>query len=355
MAHHIDFSKGSAAFTFDASEGEAWHKHGNPIPEADANDPAKIAKHAGAEYPVYTSRVLYKDSDGQIRELDNNNVVIRRDTQSGLGIVSDDSKTVQPVEYFEAFRDQLKKKDLKISSAGVLKGGRIVFCNARLSDDHDLVINKTDRIVRYVCIGGGYDGKLANFGYVSDFRTVCWNTLSANFSRADSENRMFRIGHLSTFDGRALTSALGLLGPELKARAEVFNTLAGYQAQRDAVAKIFADALRVDEADIGAIDKETGKHVLSAVMRNKLETLSKLYESGPGADLSSAKGTLWGALNAVTHYVDHLAATRDTMKDGKAASRFASANFGQGVRIKQRALESAMALAGIGAKVLQAA
>ena len=59
---------------------------------------------------------------------------------------------------------------------------------------------------------------------------------------------------------------------------------------------------------------------------------------GRGAELSSAKGTTWGLLNAVTEYVDH---ERRAMSDGH---RLDSAWFGQGAALKQRAFEHAIQL-----------
>lgn len=353
MAHEIDTSTGRPAFVFDADEGEAWHKLGVSIPAEIANDPAKIAEAAGASYRVSKAPVRFTAPDGSDVEVPNRFALFRHDTLRTLGIFGENYHEVQPVEYFEGFRDELAKNNLRISAAGVLKGGAIVFVNARLTADSDIVINKSDRTENYICLGGGYDGKLASFGFVSSMRTVCWNTLSANLSRAQTGKKLFRVLHNVKFDGRATAAALGLCGEELRARAEVFNSLAGYRVQAAKVAAYFCDVLEIDPADVNATTKE-GKPKLSALARGQLAALADAYAHGPGAQLSGTKGTMWGALNAVTFYVDHKRRTIDTAGDGKGASRFASAQFGDGARLKARALELAMARAGL-SRQLQAA
>lgn len=359
MSHEIDESLGKPAFTFDPKEGGAWHGLGNPIPEAIANDPRAICEAAGAGYTVHKATAHYvpgESGDMRTREVPNRVVLYRSDTGKALEVLSDNKyKIVQPVEYFEAFRDSLGKNNLRISSAGVLKGGRIVFVNAKFTDHGHNVLG-VDKVQSYVCLGGGYDGTLSSFGYLSDFRTVCWNTLSANIAQRSKEGGkgaaagkgFFRVPHSAAFSGKVLGAALGLAGKELAVRSGVFNSLAGYKMHKQAVAKFFGEVLEIDAEKLAAGD-------IGARTKNTLEALATAYLSGPGADLVSANGTAWGALNAVTHYVDHMAPTRDSYTDGTGAARFASAQFGNGAKIKERALRLAMAAAGIGGELLQAA
>jgi Domain of unknown function (DUF932) len=65
------------------------------------------------------------------------------------------------------------------------------------------------------------------------------------------------------------------------------------------------------------------------------EKVMELTENGIGADL--AKGTLWGAYNAVTELVDHY--RRPNADD---ASGLKSMWFGSGERTKKKAFEEAV-------------
>jgi hypothetical protein len=59
--------------------------------------------------------------------------------------------------------------------------------------------------------------------------------------------------------------------------------------------------------------------------------------SAPGQDLQSAKDTLWGVVNAVSYYVDHVRA-------GSAGERLSSAWFGAGSALKEKAWAKANTL-----------
>lgn len=357
MAHEIDETTGKPAFVFDAEEGGAWHGLGVAIPEEIAKDPRKIAELVGAAYNVKKAPAMFQREEmgGLLEPVPNRQVLYRDDTGAALEVLSDNRyKIVQPVEYFEAFRDSLTANNLRISSAGVLKGGRIVFVNAKFTEGGYDVLG-IDRTESYITMGGGYDGTMSSFGYLSDFRTVCWNTLSANLSKQGNAGRLFKVPHTAAFDGKILGAALGLAGKELAVRASVFNTLAGYKLHKGEVVKYFSDVMEIDHSKVGQVDSKSGKPLLSARLTNQLEALAEAYLQGPGATLASANGTLYGALNAVTHFVDHVASSRDSYADGNARSRFASAQFGNGALIKQRALKQAMEIAQISDESLKAA
>ncbi len=66
---------------------------------------------------------------------------------------------------------------------------------------------------------------------------------------------------------------------------------------------------------------EKGKFVPPAAR----EECMVLHETGKGSDM--ARGTLWGAYNAVTEYVDHHKEYR-----GEAEGRFASTMLGGGAQ-----------------------
>ena len=69
------------------------------------------------------------------------------------------------------------------------------------------------------------------------------------------------------------------------------------------------------------------------------QKVSNLYlGEGMGSDLSSASGTAWGLVNAMTEYVDHHRRARNQ------DNRLDSAWFGQGALLKQKAFHQALTL-----------
>jgi hypothetical protein len=67
------------------------------------------------------------------------------------------------------------------------------------------------------------------------------------------------------------------------------------------------------------------------------EAIFALFGSAPGQDFSSAKETLWGAVNAVTYYSNHV-------RSGAASDRLDSAWFGAGYALKEKAWAKANVL-----------
>lgn len=78
---------------------------------------------------------------------------------------------------------------------------------------------------------------------------------------------------------------------------------------------------------------------LSARAQRDHVLIMSLYQSAPGQELDTAKGTLWGAVNAVSYYVDHV-------RSGGAGDRLDSAWFGAGGALKDKAWGAACDLLG---------
>ncbi len=66
------------------------------------------------------------------------------------------------------------------------------------------------------------------------------------------------------------------------------------------------------------------------------QSMLSLFGSAPGQNFSSAKRTLWGAVNAVTYYADHVR--------GTSGARLDSAWFGAGSALKAKAWSKASAM-----------
>lgn len=346
MAHEIaKDAQGRDSFAFFGDRNEVWHGLGQEIPAGSTL--AQIQALAGADWTAEASPLMYRLPSGDVRVWDDQRVLLRSDTGDAIGVVSANRyNVVQPAEIFEFFRHEFEENKLSLDTAGVLKKGRIVFANAKLSDDYAIEVAGKDRTVPYLTLMTSYDGSTATIAYLTMLRTVCNNTLSANLSATDKAGRQWRTTHAQKFQPGMLKGAIGMLGEALKVQADVYNALAARKVSRDEASAYFCTLMDISPDDLNRIGKD-GKKVVSTRSENILKELAAAYVRGPGADLSTADGTAYGLLNAVTYYVDHKGQTRDTMGEGTGRSRAASAMVGAGASLKRKALEQAAALAGV--------
>jgi phage/plasmid-like protein (TIGR03299 family) len=313
-------------------------------PSIGKNAPA-ILDAIGANYKVEKVKIYTVDANDMADEIPNAMAQRRADNGRVLSLVSGNRyNVVQPVEYAEAALASLATVGLAIDRAWNLGGGRALLFGAKLPPEYTLVVGEGDITVNYLYVGGGYNKKLASFAFTQGERIACLNQLAVALARGSKDGRLFSVPHQTIFDGNVLAAALGLFGKELAVQSKVFNQLAGYRVTKDKVDQYFAKLLNI---------KDDSK--LSKITENKLQALTTTFHEGAGSNLKSARGTAYGLLNAITNFVDHQAATKDTDGDGAAKSRAFSATFGGGAVLKQKALRLAMQMADVDDSVLLAA
>lgn len=336
MAHQIQ----SAVFS--ALEGAGWTGLGQAIPESIAKDPRRIAELCNAMFKVDKRACYFKNTDGSYSAAVGRDVLVRSDNNKMLSVVSDNRYHVenrQPVDIFEAFRDELAANNMTISHAAVLRGGADIAVCASLPAEFDITVGKNDLVKSYITASTGYNGhgtKCTKGG----IRVVCANTLAAAIASAEAKDtiRTIRASTLLETDSIAqlISRVKGLVDDE----RNVYNGLLNTQMSSDDVARFFADVLEVNIQDMGKVGKN-GKQLVSTKTQNILTALSNAYGNSPGA--ATATGTAWGALNAVTYYATHEKTVRDTSESGADAARVASNMNGDAARMKVRALQLAAA------------
>jgi phage/plasmid-like protein (TIGR03299 family) len=334
MAHELDFTTGKAAIAFTGSREDIWHGLGQQIDPARARDIEYLRDIGGLAFDVIKAPMFYRHN-GDTITADNVCATVRSDNGALLGTVSDNKyNVVQPSQIVEFFKEFLDKNSLTISTLGALKGGRIIWALAELGKDYDFILPGDDVTKSYVRLQTSFDGTRSTSLTATTIRQVCANT--ERMIEHATTGKQYHTRHSAVFNAPALQAAFGLLGEQYQQTAEVWNTLAN-TAVTDAQARAYFVEL------LGLTDKKPEE--ISGKARNQLQTLASLYLTGPGSSLASSKGTAYGLLNAVTHYVDHRAATRSTNGESAALSRAASAWYGNGAATKEKARTLALALA----------
>jgi len=288
-----------------------WHNLGK---ELTPNSPIETwLEESGLGFTLATTPIFYKSSPDNVYAMDKfsgKRVILRTDTHQALGIVSDRYKIVQPKEVLYFFED-IVKGFATLETAGVLRDGAHYWALAKMEGEFNLA---SDKVQQYMLLASSADGSLATQARITTVRVVCNNTLQLCQGKGD----VVKVRHNSVFDPRSVKAQLGEINESFKSFQLMAENLAKVKMDSAKAAKFFMQILGGDE------------NKLSRQAKRAVE----LFEgAGIGADMESAKGTAWGALNAVTQLVDHeLARTED--------ARLRSAFFGHGNTLKQQAFDT---------------
>jgi phage/plasmid-like protein (TIGR03299 family) len=323
MAAEIDFTTGKPAIVYTGDE--PWHGYGTKLTGDEDLDTWRVA--AGLDWEVERRPVFYHNGYG-FKEYPKREVLTRSDTKDALSIVSDRFKIVQPRDAVEFFREAIRDMGFKMSTAGSLRGGRRIWAMADVGEAfhaHNLGLGR-DRVGAHLLLATAYDGTFSTTAQFTSIRVVCNNTLGFSLDRG-GEGGIVRIPHNQEFFPQAVKAELGFDASWAQFRENVYELAQHKVTQRDAI-EYFLYVMGVTEEE--AAD---GKQL------SNVKKLISLYESGPGAELPSAKNTLWGAVNAVTFLADHCRAAKNT------GNRFDSASFGSGAALKRRAYTRAVEIA----------
>lgn len=320
MAHEIDFSTGRPAIAYTGLK--PWHGYGQAIEE---NLPLEVWRTlAGLDWEVLREQVFTSPyTDGPSRVIPKKRVLLRSDNKVPLAIVSDRYKVVQPKQVIEFFESVIKENGFKMSTAGALRGGKRVWAMADTGKDFHV---NGDRVGAHLLLATSYDGTFATTAQFTSIRVVCNNTLGLSLDRG-GEGGVIKIPHTQAFNSWDVKADLGFNVDWIKFRDNIFQLSEHKVTKREAIA-YFLTVMGVTEEE--AAD---GKQL------SNVKKLISLYESGPGAKLPSADGTLWGALNAVTFLTDHCRAAKNP------GNRFDSASFGGGAKLKHKAFKLAVDIA----------
>jgi phage/plasmid-like protein (TIGR03299 family) len=345
MSGEIDWSKGFAAVAAIGGKDSMWHKTGQEILPTDT--PEEIQVKAGADFSVEVAPIEFQRKviglDGKPTNVptvaEKRFVLYRSDTGAVMNTVTERYKPVQPATIFQVFKGLCAKHGYKIETAGVLFGGGRYWVTANTNNVIELP--GRDKVAQFVTFATSCDGSMSTEGFTGEIRPVCNNTLqSARHSNVLSvKNR-----HSTVVDWDQVCVKLEMVSDAWLQFSDNAKRMAKAKVDEAQVMKMLLSAyfgLDTEEKIKEHFAKENEK---AAAMRETktvalLQRLGAALKNAPGSDLASARGTLWGAVNAVTYDIDHNGVGRTDEK------KFESAQWGKGAEIKQRMWQSAVALA----------
>jgi len=315
MSHDLDHTTGKAAMAY---VGETpWHGLGEELPP---NQPIEVwLKAARLEWHLERLPVQYL-VDGKIRTMPDRFVLARSDTRDALSVVSGDYQLVQPKAVLEFYRDLVSDFGYTLETAGALNGGRKVWALASTGVIDSVGGQGEDPMKLYVLLATSCDKTLATTAAFTSVRVVCQNTLFFALADVKSEGRKhIKVPHTRRFEMDAVKQQLGLIDVSWSRFLEQIRAAAAHKMDDDKVSTFFDSVL----------GRKPPQSLSAKAERDHINMMS-LYRSAPGQAVETAKGTLWGAVNAVTYYSDHVRASG-------LVERLDSAWFGAGNSRKERA------------------
>jgi phage/plasmid-like protein (TIGR03299 family) len=221
----------------------------------------------------------------------------------------------------------VKSYGYALETCGALDGGRKVWALAKTGITGAADNGGTDKLAAYVLLATSCDKTLATSAAFTSVRVVCQNTLFFAYEDVKTQKRLqVKVPHNLRFDPQQVKEKMGLMDNAWSGFIVMVRKMAGHSMKPDAASAFFEQLL---------VQKD-GK-ALSSKARREHETIRGLFTSAPGQELPTAKETLWGAVNAVTYYVDHV-------RSGAGVDRLDSAWFGAGSALKERAWTKANAM-----------
>jgi phage/plasmid-like protein (TIGR03299 family) len=317
MSHEIDTM---------AYVGEKpWHGLGVKMDKVMTS--AEAIKAAGLDWEVKKFPVFAQLDAEKAVELPWKMATVRTDKMLPIGDVGQAYTPVQNREAFSFFDAVVGVKEAMYHTAGSLLGGERVWILAKLPGY--VKTAKDDVSEKFLLLVNTHDGSRAMYMMFTPIRVVCQNTLNA--AAGGSEIKAW-VRHTKNV-GTKMDEVRSKIGV-INAKFSLFEELSRKMAVTAITAQAWKDYLQHLEL------APTGKEDDTARRRATSDTLNELFEKGPGAELKSAKGTVWGAFNAVAAYTDHV---RGSDPEKKAISLL----FGSGAWLKQAGWERALELCGV--------
>jgi phage/plasmid-like protein (TIGR03299 family) len=347
MAHELDFTKGIAAIAIADGTEMPWHGYVNEylLP---TDSPEEIVRKSGLEFQVKKADIVYQaELESGItmnKDADNRCVIYRSDTGDFLSTMSKSNYVpAQPLDLVRGLVELTRNKGFVIDCVMALKGGKVISALARREAEPGFVDKKgKDAILPYCGLLTSFDGTLARSGSLTSVRRVCMNTVRWSLeSNSTITTKQRNTKEFTLEQANALFDRLGEFDASFAKHIEELREMAKLKVDEERAARFFAK-LYAPEAfdDINVWDKcpvDLNSDKVSTNKRNVIAELFNAFYDGPGSELDTANGTLYGCVQAVTYFQDHEART-------KGDKRFESAFLGNGLRMKDSAYETARAL-----------
>jgi len=320
---------------FQDARKPAWHGLGKVAEKA--MGAAQALKEIGA-YKVYLAEA---SANGHAL---GRNAILRDPVKDDpevrcFGIVSQDYTLLTPQDVCTIYDERVGQP---VETIGALGYGETFFLSTHLPT----VDVRGDEVENYLLIANPMTGLASCEIRVTPVRVVCENTLVASDRLATEKLRIVHDSTAKQRFGDWLQGVYEEAETTAKVLADLFVAMASARVRTADAAKLFEAAYPIPNKP-----KSNAPQVVVEqrvrwweenvnLMERRREGAKILFEGlGTGMDTKAAKGTLWGAYNAVVECEDYRKGREETQIG-------ASALFGERAQAKKRAFEYAVAQVG---------
>jgi phage/plasmid-like protein (TIGR03299 family) len=255
---------------------------------------------------------------------------VRSDTGAVVGVVGESYEPLQNRAAF-AFCDAITDSGrAHWIGAGETRGGARVHALMRLDREIRIGGAEGEEVLPLLCFRNGHDGGLAVTVSVAPFRLACLNGMLLPLAGAQ---RTWKARHTANVEAK-LADARRTLGIAWRYYDELEELGARLLARRVSESEFERFLARLVPLPEPHPDETNGGRAIRNAERVR-EAIRTAYRATP--DLADIHGTAWGALQAVTAYVDHAQPIRRTANRTPAEARFERAT--EPAPLKDRALE----------------
>ncbi len=260
--------------------------------------------------------------------------VVRKATGEPLGVVGRKYKTFQELEVAEFGQAVVGTGEARWETGALMRGGAWFFLSMELTGLNITVPGDKSPLGLYLLLKTSHDGSCPATGSLTSVRGVCGNTVKLARTKAISEFTIRHTGNLADKVEQA-RAALGIALKNAEETKQVATTLALKDIVDAQVHDIFAKAvwpIKASESDEEAERKNMHD--------------DRAYENYLSSDtVDGIRGTAWGALNAVTEYLDHGVKYNSKGAYSPDDVRAESVLIGTAAETKERALRALLTFA----------
>jgi phage/plasmid-like protein (TIGR03299 family) len=302
-----------------------WHGLGNRVDPNVSVDDMLVA--AGLDWEVKLHPIYAQVGEKRVA-IKTKRALVRSSDDKIMTITGDNWKPLQNRDALNFFREYTEAGDIKLETAGALKGGRIIWGLANLNAGFT-VKGGRDEVKGYLLLTSPHEVGNSISIRTTSVRVVCANTMA--LAMRGETQAYHRQNHLSDFDATKAREAIDLAKYQIGKAGLDAKTLSKLKLSEFDTVRFLSRFFQPVEGDKEiTLMMEEPEKLQNKVFKEVLNSVN----NAPGA----TPGTGWGVINGITHWADHVAGRN-------ADTRLTKAWFGDNSRLKVQANSALLEMA----------